>query len=178
MYYDNKLDITDITDIHLYSFINLNTETQYKARYQFGDKCLTDNPIVIVSEQDGNSFVLGYLVIKRFNMTLSPLYPFFNQASVLYSGKDLTPEIERIDCFKILSWEFNSVLNDKDSLRDIFDQVSAMYAEQGRTVFIWREKGNEIDYYPINTIGNTRLTNPSFSEHFAESFLEMGNAPK
>lgn len=170
MYYNSSSLIKSIKSIYLNYYSLL--DDSIKESVIIDESIKRKNPIIVYSDQMELQIHLGYICLKKCNMTLSPLYEALRYNTVSFGMEDKTNDLKQIDCYKIEDWRFDIVLKGKEVLEMIFYLIATLLSKKDKIVILWREKNSELDYYPIFEKGGTNTINSSFVAHFVESFYD------
>lgn len=172
MFYGSSNGI-DIPNLHLYFFRNLNEEAKALAKGLFGAYVEKSNALIIVGENNNQSTVFGFFIVRGINITYSPYFEYLRSNTVTFGGEDCTEEFYHIKCYKIVDWAIDSVVKTNSNLLSVFNQIAAIYASANKVVIIWTEHGNELKFYPIKAICDLRLINQSFARYFTDYMFSL-----
>ncbi len=172
MFYGSSNGI-DIPNLHLYFFRNLNEETKTLSKSLFGAYVEKSNALIIIGENNNQSTVFGYFIIRGINITHSPYFEYLRSNTVAFGGEDCTEEFYHIKCYKIVDWAIDSVVKTNSNLLSVFNQIAVICASVNKVVIIWMEHGNELKFYPIKAMSDLRMINQSFARYFTDYMLSL-----
>ena len=154
----------------IYRFSSLNEECQQQVIFKYKDSII-NNPLFIVVDINGQAVVMGYILLTPNTIRNAVGYNALIQRSQFWGNVDESIFCQS-SCYEIIDYSFENDIRRKDILFTIFKEIESIIAKTNEIVLLWRNKGKEVDYYPINAESDIRLLNPSFAEHFACSFLD------
>ena len=132
---------------------------------------IIDNPFYIVMDINGRPFVMGHMLLIPNAIRQAVGYNALIPRSQFWGDVDESIFCKS-SCYEIVDYYFENEIRRKDTLFTIFKEIESIIAKTNEIVLLWRNKGTDLDYYPINAESDIRLLNPSFAEHFASSFLD------